>query len=107
MTLLDHGQPADTTTKKHRTGLIAVLAVLAVALLAAGRVAGRRLPAASHRAAAAVHRGAAGRHHGRGHGPPRRLNGPTTAHPRRDPGHAHRRRHRSTGTDGKRGQLTG
>jgi ketosteroid isomerase-like protein len=36
MTLLDHGQPADTTTKKHRTGLIAVLAVLAVALLAAG-----------------------------------------------------------------------
>jgi ketosteroid isomerase-like protein len=36
MTLLDHGQPADTTTKKHRTGLIAVLAVLTVALLAAG-----------------------------------------------------------------------
>jgi hypothetical protein len=36
MTLLDHGQPADTTTKKHHTGLIAVLAVLAVALLAAG-----------------------------------------------------------------------
>ena len=35
MTLLDHGQPADTT-KKHHTGLIAVLAVLAVALLAAG-----------------------------------------------------------------------
>ena len=36
MTLLDHGQPADTTTTKHRTGLIAVLAVLAVALLALG-----------------------------------------------------------------------
>lgn len=36
MTLLDHGQPAATTTKKHHTGLIAVLAVLAVALLAAG-----------------------------------------------------------------------
>lgn len=36
MTLLDHGQPADTTTEKRRTGLIAVLAVLAVALLAAG-----------------------------------------------------------------------
>ena len=36
MTLLDHGQPADTTTKKHHTGLIAVLAALAVALLAAG-----------------------------------------------------------------------
>lgn len=36
MTLLDHGQPADTATKKHHTGLIAVLAVLAVALLAAG-----------------------------------------------------------------------
>ena len=36
MTLLDHGPPADTTTKKHHTGLIAVLAVLAVALLAAG-----------------------------------------------------------------------
>jgi hypothetical protein len=36
MTLLDHGQPADTTTKKNHTGLIAVLAVLAVALLAAG-----------------------------------------------------------------------
>jgi hypothetical protein len=36
MTLLGHGQPADTTTKKHHTGLIAVLAVLAVALLAAG-----------------------------------------------------------------------
>ena len=36
MTLLDHGQPADTTTKKRHTGLIAVLAVLAVALLAAG-----------------------------------------------------------------------
>ena len=36
MTLLDHGQSADTTTKKHHTGLIAVLAVLAVALLAAG-----------------------------------------------------------------------
>ena len=36
MTLLDHGQPADTTTKKHHTGLIAVLAILAVALLAAG-----------------------------------------------------------------------
>jgi hypothetical protein len=36
MTLLDHGQPADTTTKKHHTGLIAVLAVLAVALLGAG-----------------------------------------------------------------------
>lgn len=36
MTLLDHGQPADTTTKKHRTGLIAVLAILAVALLALG-----------------------------------------------------------------------
>ena len=36
MTLLDHGQPADTTTKKHHTGLIAVLAILAVALLALG-----------------------------------------------------------------------
>ena len=36
MTLLDHGQPADPTTKKHHTGLIAVVAVLAVALLAAG-----------------------------------------------------------------------
>jgi hypothetical protein len=37
MTLLDDGGPADTTTKKHRrTGLIAVLAVLAVALLALG-----------------------------------------------------------------------
>jgi ketosteroid isomerase-like protein len=36
MTLLDHGQPADTPTKKHRTGLIAVLAILAVTLLAAG-----------------------------------------------------------------------
>jgi hypothetical protein len=36
MTLLDHGQPADATTKKHHRGLIAVLAVLAVALLAAG-----------------------------------------------------------------------
>ena len=35
MTLLDHGQTADTTTKKNRTGLIAVMAVLAVALLAA------------------------------------------------------------------------
>ena len=36
MTLLVHGQPANTTTKKRHTGLIAVLAVLAVALLAAG-----------------------------------------------------------------------
>jgi hypothetical protein len=36
MSLLDHGQPADTTTKKHHTGLIAALAVLAVVLLAAG-----------------------------------------------------------------------
>lgn len=36
MTLLEHGQRADTTTTKHRTGLIAVLAILAVALLAAG-----------------------------------------------------------------------
>lgn len=37
MTLLDRGPTADTTTKKHRhTGLIAVLAILAVALLAAG-----------------------------------------------------------------------
>jgi hypothetical protein len=36
MTLLDYGQPADTRTKKHHTGLIAVLTVLAVALLAAG-----------------------------------------------------------------------
>ena len=36
MTLLDQGQPADTTTKKHHTGLIAVLAILAVALIAAG-----------------------------------------------------------------------
>jgi type II secretory pathway pseudopilin PulG len=36
MTLLDVGKPADTTTKKHHTGLIAVLAVVAVALLAAG-----------------------------------------------------------------------
>ena len=36
MTLQDHGQPADTTTKKHRTGLIAVVAILAVALLALG-----------------------------------------------------------------------
>ena len=36
MTLIDHGQSADTTTKKHHTGLIAVLAILAVALLAAG-----------------------------------------------------------------------
>lgn len=36
MTLLDRGQPADTTIKKHHTGLLAVLVVLAVALLAAG-----------------------------------------------------------------------
>ena len=36
MTLQDHGQPADTTTKKHRTGLIALVAILAAALLAAG-----------------------------------------------------------------------
>ena len=36
MTLLDHDQPADTSTKNHHTGLIAVLAVLAVALLALG-----------------------------------------------------------------------
>lgn len=35
MALLDHGQPADTTKKEHRTGLIAVLAILAT-LLAAG-----------------------------------------------------------------------
>ena len=35
MTLLDHGSSAETTTKKHRTGLIAVLAVLAVALVGA------------------------------------------------------------------------
>jgi hypothetical protein len=36
MALLDQGQPADTTTTKHHTGLIAVLAILAVAMLAAG-----------------------------------------------------------------------
>ncbi len=36
MTLLEHGQPADTPTRKHRTGLISVVAILAVALLAVG-----------------------------------------------------------------------
>lgn len=35
MTLLDHGSSAETTTKKHRTGLIAALAVLAVVLVGA------------------------------------------------------------------------
>jgi hypothetical protein len=57
MTLLDHGQPADTTTTKHHTGLIAVLAVLAVALLAAGAwliVDHQQQPSAEERGAAAL-----------------------------------------------------
>ena len=36
MTLLDPGQSADTPTKEHHSGLIAVVAILAVVLLALG-----------------------------------------------------------------------